>query len=51
MIKNFKDLLLKIHLLPFDEQWNILESTIEEWKGKHEKQLDDILVMGMRVGV
>lgn len=50
MIKNFKELLLKIHMLPFDEQKNILENTIEEWKGDYEKQLDDILVMGMKVG-
>jgi serine phosphatase RsbU (regulator of sigma subunit) len=49
MIKNFKELLLKIHTLPFDEQKTILDTTIEGWKGDHEKQLDDILVMGMRV--
>ncbi|HVD96635.1 MAG TPA: SpoIIE family protein phosphatase [Cytophagaceae bacterium] len=50
MIKNFKDLLLKIHTLPFEEQKIILNKTIESWKGNLEKQLDDILVMGMRVG-
>jgi len=50
MIKNFKELLLKIHTMPFDEQKNILDKTIEDWKGGHEKQLDDILVMGMKVG-
>lgn len=50
MIKNFKELLLKIHPLPFEEQKAILNSTIEDWKGNNEKQLDDILVMGMRVG-
>ncbi len=50
MIKNFKELLLKIHTLPFDEQKTILHNTIEDWKGNHEKQIDDILVMGMKVG-
>jgi hypothetical protein len=50
MIKNLKELLLKIHTLPFDEQKIILDKTIEEWKGDHERQLDDILIMGMRVG-
>jgi len=50
MIKNFKELLLKIHTLPFDEQKIILDTTIMDWKGDHEKQLDDILVMGMKVG-
>jgi serine phosphatase RsbU (regulator of sigma subunit) len=50
MIKNFKELLLRIHTLPFEEQKVILNTTIENWKGDHEKQLDDILVMGMMVG-
>lgn len=50
MIKNLKELLLKIHTLSFDEQKIILDKTIEEWKGDYEKQLDDILIMGMRVG-
>jgi serine phosphatase RsbU (regulator of sigma subunit) len=50
MIKNFKELLLKIHTLPFEEQKIILDTTIEKWKGNHEKQIDDILVMGMMVG-
>ena len=50
MIKNFKELLLKIHNFPFEEQKNILEKTILDWKGSHEKQIDDILVMGMKVG-
>ena len=50
MIKNFKELLLSIHLKPFAEQKEILNTTIQDWKGNHEKQLDDILVMGMRVG-
>src|SRR5207244_569162 len=50
MIKNFKELLLKIHTLPFDEQKSILDKSIEDWKGTREKQLDDVLVMGMKVG-
>lgn len=50
MIKNFKELLLKIHTLPFEEQKIILHDTIENWKGDREKQIDDILVMGMKVG-
>ncbi len=50
MIKNFKELLLQIHPLPFEEQKTILNNTIEDWKGDHEKQIDDILVMGMKVG-
>lgn len=49
MIKNFKELLLNIHTKPFDEQKAILDTNIEGWRGE-EKQLDDILVMGMKVG-
>lgn len=49
MVKNLKDLLLKIHREPFSKQKEILNKTIEEWKGTKEKQIDDILVMGMKV--
>ncbi|MCU0429425.1 MAG: SpoIIE family protein phosphatase [Cytophagaceae bacterium] len=49
MIKNFKELLLSIHQKPFHEQKQILNSTIEEWKGTEEKQIDDIMVLGLKV--
>lgn len=49
MIKNLKELLLKIHQEPFEKQKLILEETIENWKGKEEKQIDDILVLGMKI--
>ena len=49
MIKNFKELLLTIHHEPFDKQKGILDKAIEDWKGTKEKQIDDILVMGLRV--
>ncbi|MDB5272629.1 MAG: Serine/threonine protein kinase [Chitinophagaceae bacterium] len=49
MIKNLKDLLLNIHHEPFDKQKGMLDKTIEDWKGTKEKQIDDILVMGMKV--
>lgn len=48
MSKNFKDLLLEIHEKPMEEQKEILNTTIEDWMGKVE-QIDDILVMGMRI--
>ncbi len=50
MIKNLRDLLLKIHQEPFEKQKEILNQTLEAWKGTKEKQIDDILVIGMRVG-
>jgi serine phosphatase RsbU (regulator of sigma subunit)/Tfp pilus assembly protein PilF len=48
MSKNFKDLLLKIHQEPLQEQKNILDKTITDWMGDN-SQIDDILVMGFRV--
>jgi serine phosphatase RsbU (regulator of sigma subunit) len=48
MSKKFNDLLLSIHQRPLLEQKDILDKTIEEWKGNH-PQTDDILVMGLRL--
>ena len=48
MTKNFKQLLLKIHDKPMDEQRNILEDTLVEWQGSYER-VDDILVIGVRI--
>ena len=48
MTARFQQLLLKINHLPMKKQHNILEKTFEEWKGNG-KQIDDILVMGVRV--
>jgi ligand-binding sensor domain-containing protein/serine phosphatase RsbU (regulator of sigma subunit) len=45
---NFRDLLLHIHQKPMSEQKEILEKTIEDWKGE-ESQIDDIMVMGIRL--
>jgi serine phosphatase RsbU (regulator of sigma subunit) len=49
MIKNLKDMLLKIHKDPFDLQQRILDKTIEDWRGET-SQIDDILLIGMKVG-
>jgi len=46
--KNFKKLLLEIHQKPMDEQRKILDTTVDEWRGKWE-QVDDIIVLGVRV--
>ncbi|HEY3402247.1 MAG TPA: SpoIIE family protein phosphatase [Ohtaekwangia sp.] len=48
MSKKFNDLLLSIHQRPLEEQKQILDKTIEEWRGSH-NQTDDILVMGIRL--
>jgi serine phosphatase RsbU (regulator of sigma subunit) len=44
----FRDLLLKIHKLPCEEQKLILKKEFVDWKGGLE-QVDDILVIGVRV--
>ena len=46
--KTFKELLLRIHQQPMGEQNQILNDTIEEWKGELE-QVDDICIMGLRI--
>ncbi|MBN2213850.1 MAG: SpoIIE family protein phosphatase [Bacteroidales bacterium] len=45
---NLKELLLTIHRKPLAEQKEILDRTIEEWKGDLQ-QIDDIMVVGVKV--
>ena len=47
MYRHLADLLLSVHEKNMDEQKEILESTINNWKGDLE-QIDDILVIGMK---
>lgn len=47
--KKFKELLLKIHELPMIQQQEILETTLDEWKGKEYGAIDDVLVVGFRL--
>lgn len=46
--KQLEGLIEKIHSLPMPEQSEILEKTIEEWRGNH-AQVDDICLIGIRV--
>ena len=46
--KNFKSLLLEINKESMDQQKDLLEKTLREWM-KNMEQIDDILVMGIRV--
>jgi len=48
MTKKFKELLIQVQDKKMDEQKEILNSTIENWKGEAE-QVDDILVIGIKV--
>lgn len=48
MSKKYKEMLLQIWNKPMDEQKEIIHKAHLDWKGHHE-QVDDILVMGVRV--
>lgn len=48
MVKQFRQLILSIQDKSMEEQKRYLNYIIEQWRGGHE-QVDDILVMGMRV--
>lgn len=49
MIKNFKEMLLDIHHKPMQEQKQILNKRIEEWMGSNYNQIDDMLVIGVKI--
>ncbi|GEM_PF-788603 len=49
MSKRFRQLLFEIHLHPPKEQQRILETTLDAWMMHKHKQLDDILVMGVKI--
>ncbi len=49
MSKKLRELLLEIHLLPFAQQKQRLDQTLRQWMG-NTAQIDDILVMGFKVG-
>ncbi|HEY6159820.1 MAG TPA: SpoIIE family protein phosphatase [Bacteroidia bacterium] len=48
MANQFRNLLMQIHHLPMEEQKEMLDRTLETWKGS-EEQVDDILVIGVRI--
>ncbi len=50
MSRNFYKLLHNIHNEPTQIQKDILSKTLEEWQGPEYKQIDDILVMGFKLG-
>ena len=45
--RRFKELLLKIHELPVEEQKQQLKNAFHQWKGQNE-QIDDVLVLGYK---
>lgn len=49
MNRNFKELLFKIYKHPMHEQHRILNETLMRWQDKKYKQIDDILVIGVKI--
>jgi serine phosphatase RsbU (regulator of sigma subunit) len=49
MYKKFKRLLLSICDKPMNEQQEVLEQRMAEWMGDNYEQIDDILVIGVRI--
>jgi len=48
LVKRFKELLMRIHTEPIEEQKLILRQIHEDWKG-NTYQVDDILIIGIRL--
>ena len=48
MKHNMKKIIMKIHLLPLEEQKMQLEKYFEEWRNG-QNQVDDVLIMGIRI--
>jgi len=49
LVKRFKELLVKIHQNPMKEQREIMDNEIKNWIGSKYEQIDDILVIGIKV--
>jgi len=49
LMKNLKSLLVEINKLPMSEQKLILEQTLYKWMNHTSKQIDDILILGMKI--
>ena len=48
LIRRFKELLLRIHQDPMENQAEALNLILEQWRGE-EKQIDDIIIIGFRL--
>lgn len=50
MLKRLKNLLFDIHQLPMHEQLQALQNALNDWQRYRYRQIDDILVIGFKVG-
>jgi serine phosphatase RsbU (regulator of sigma subunit) len=46
--KTLRDMLLSIHDLPMEKQYELLDREFEKWKGDYE-QIDDVCIIGIRI--
>lgn len=49
MVKNFNELILETCQRPMTEQEEILDKTIMDWMGNEHEQVDDMLVIGLKI--
>ena len=49
MTKRFKEIVIENGHLPMAEQGKLLSSYFQKWKGTEQEQVDDVLVVGVRV--
>ncbi|MFC2137519.1 tetratricopeptide repeat protein [Bacteroidota bacterium] len=50
LIANLRNLIMEIHEKPMIEQRQILDDAFSEWIGEEYKQIDDVLVIGFKLG-
>jgi len=50
LLKNLKNLILEHYKKPMDEQEKILSDTLNDWMKGRENQIDDVLVIGFKLG-
>ena len=48
MKRRLRSLLIKVHKLPLEDQYNLIKLEFNQWKGKYQ-QVDDVCVMGILV--
>jgi serine phosphatase RsbU (regulator of sigma subunit) len=48
--KQLKEVLLEVNKLPMEQQKEILEQRLSKWMKNHPKQIDDIILIGFKVG-
>jgi len=50
LLKNLKNFLLEIHEKPMKEQEKLLTDNLTQWMGGRDKQIDDVILIGFKLG-